>query len=156
MKKERAVDICKNVNSFPQHFIKYLVYLCTLTKTRNNWKHAHVVTFKHTKCLQVLWKDLQMRQTSSLKNSASISEVTAGVGWHLPLHVFIHIHHHSFLLLQGFFFPNKTQSERILEANIHSFVWSWVKQKKRRLGCVCERVWVCCGSLLTADAELMW
>lgn len=34
-----------------------------------------------------------------------------------------------FILLQGFFF-NKIQSERISEANIHSFVWRLVKEKK--------------------------
>lgn len=60
-----------------------------------------------------------------------------------------------FILLQGFFF-NKIQSERILQANIHSFVWRLVKEKKNdECVSVCEQVCIYSGPLLTADAELM-
>lgn len=65
-----------------------------------------------------------------------------------------------FISLQGFFL-NKIQSEGILEANIHCFVWRLVKEKKDD-DCACVDVpvnsytmCVYCGPLLTADAELM-
>lgn len=139
-----------------------IVYtVCILYRHNDSHSCSHIqmeAQNAHSQCEG----DLQMNQTPSWNNSASIKEVSAGVGQRSSLHLFLCLHCPSLFFsgdfsLVFFFFFDKIQSERILEANIHSFVWRLVKEKKDdELVCVCENKHACAaGLLLTADAELM-
>lgn len=102
-------------------------------------------------CPQLAWRDLQMNRTPSLKNSASIKDVSAGVGQHSSLHLFLCLCRPSLFFTRDFFSPNKIQSERILEANIHCFVRRLVKEKKDD-----ECVYACVWTSIAYTVALCW
>lgn len=88
-------------------------------------------------------RDLQMNQTPSLKKLC-IYQRGLSRSWQALVSSSLSSPASSFfILLRGFFFStNKIQSERILEANIRSFIWRLVKEEEDDEECVCVHKYV--------------